>query len=269
MQSPSLFDVDAALGPEGGGQSALEDMVGPLAQFRLRCTSRVGRRSIRVTRQVLRQAAMATLPPGAPHRYSHTWGPATREPVVCPAVFVRCLLHKSQRFDPDDARLLDVPLAGRSDPGRYEVMAGIDILAAMLARDPACVDSVDSTTGRTALHYAAVSNAPGVAQLLLEAGADANAEDPLDYTPVDVALCHRSVAVLATLVRRGGLGSCARHHYNRRDIQALLRPASQAQHDALAMRCLLLEQPKFAQSVGVPTAQNTGGCYSGIFLSRA
>jgi ankyrin repeat protein len=58
--------------------------------------------------------------------------------------------------------------------------------------------------GLTALHYAARQNHPEVAKLLLAAGADVNAREANDITPLLMAVSNDSVATAHLLLERGG-----------------------------------------------------------------
>lgn len=189
-------------------------LLGPLMHLRLCGAARAARQAVGTA--AARKALSAASRGPRPRSFTAGWGPSFSDEVTCPSLFTMSLLHVPDPLTPEPPRLLGLAGPGPRDRGRYEVAEGIELLAPLLLRG--ATNSTDPGTGRCALHFAAVAGSKPVVELLLEARADVNAADALDYTPVDLAVCHRRLDVMQLLVRHGGRGSGGRRQYNRADL---------------------------------------------------
>lgn len=84
----------------------------------------------------------------------------------------------------------------------------VEAVRAALAENPKLARAVvDPGSLETALHIAASYGCKEIAELLLDAGADVNAEAALDYSPLDSADRARRLDIVDLLKSRGGLST--------------------------------------------------------------
>lgn len=197
----------------GGVLSPVVASLGPVARGRLRAASRRARDCTGL--EPLQRAWRAALLEPWPRGFSAAW-PSVAQELLCPASFTRSLLLTGDLFTPEPLCLQGFPQAKLGDPGRYEVAEGVEALASLIAccraakgpcgaPRPDAVDAADSEAGRSALHFAAVGGSEPVAELLLEMRANVNLQDVLDYTPLDLAVCHAKPGLARLLERAGGV----------------------------------------------------------------
>lgn len=78
--------------------------------------------------------------------------------------------------------------------------------------------------GRTAMHYAAQSNSPGIIRMLAERGADINAQDKNGFTPIMYAIMHHANDACKCLIESGAdLSIVSRYDGDCRSIAALAK----------------------------------------------
>jgi cytohesin len=73
----------------------------------------------------------------------------------------------------------------------------------LLKEKPDLIRAKDSIEGRTALHFAALNGHLGLARMLIEHGADVQAEDKEKMTPLHCACFQDSAAIPALLLQKG------------------------------------------------------------------
>jgi ankyrin repeat protein len=95
-----------------------------------------------------------------------------------------------------------------ADPGKapaiiYAAQQGYTAIVDTLVRHGALINSVDPTTGKTALYYAVEANFPEMAIFLLDYGADPNGSDRVGMTPLMMAARRGDTEMVRRLIAHG------------------------------------------------------------------
>lgn len=78
--------------------------------------------------------------------------------------------------------------------------------------------------GRTAMHFSAQSNSPGIIRMLVEKGADINVQDKNGFTPIMYAIMHHANDAVKCFIEIGAdLTIVSRYDGDCRSIAALAK----------------------------------------------
>ncbi len=104
-----------------------------------------------------------------------------------------------------DRDLLEVARAGDLEKVQADLKAGASTkyVLGQSRFEGWTAESPNPELGYTALHYAAISNHPEVAEALIKAGADVNAKTSLGNTPLMLAVGQLDLATAKTLIAHG------------------------------------------------------------------